>query len=241
MKSLKRTAPPPFFSWASSQERSGAPCHKCHRRNKAQPLAQQGHCWAPKQCSQEERSCPSQSIQGIICRGDWSKAVSILGFSSRESNSLSKRSWQGCPARHSSQESLSLPSQPGTVWLCCCSHHKKDVTAVCKYTERGRKLGSKRNAICCHAILRISYFKSQTWIQRTWGRGGKTIYRHNLLHGRAVNSRPACQKQQCANNPNWLQSGSIRTTLTQWPQAARLPSSSPQSDFFCSTTLLMSK
>lgn len=117
-----------------------------------------------------------------------------------------------------SGNSLTLPAAVITrrMWLLSA-----------KYTGRGRKLGSKRNAICCLEMLRISYFKSQTWIHRTGGRGGKTERNrrnpHNLLHLRAVNSRPAQQEQQCANNPNWLQNGKIRTTLTQQPQAAKAP------------------
>lgn len=56
------------------------------------------------------------------------------------------------------------PSHPSREQsdFACCSHHKEEVTAVCKVHREGRKLGSKRNAICCHEMVRISYFRSQT-------------------------------------------------------------------------------
>lgn len=191
------------------------------RGNKVKTLARRDTAEPPNLYSQEEKRCPSQSS---ICREASAEVTSLTLYLFLESSpkraipSTRGTDKAALPITAHRRGCPSHPTREQSVWLCLLQSSQERCDCCLQVPRERRKLGSKRNTIRCQEMLRITYFKSQTRLHRTWGGGGrKTIYRrnaHNFFHVRAVNSRPACQKQQCANNHNWLQNGSVTTTFT---------------------------
>lgn len=142
-ESFKRTVQHPFLAGEVPRRAQGS-LSQMPRREQG-PATSKAGTLLSSQPVQPRRRCPSQSIQGSICRGDRSNAVSISGFSSRGSNSLHKKNWQGCPARHSSQERLSLPSHLGTVWLCLL--HPRRMWLLSASTQGGGETWEARGAL----------------------------------------------------------------------------------------------
>lgn len=190
-KSFRRTVNPLFSAGEVSKEIWGLAVISARERTR-QTLAKQGTRLSPPARTAKKKGdtilqCITHGAFREASAEETSPTLYLFLVSPRESTSLHKRYWQGYSDRHSSQERLSLPP-----------HHRSSLTLPTEMITRGMwllsattqggggNLGSERNALCYHKILRTSYFKSWTWIHRSWGKKKCRRHAHILLHVRAV-------------------------------------------------------
>lgn len=139
--SFKRTVPTPFFSWGSSKESSGAPCHKCQRGNKAQQgrdSAELPSCAAKKKGDGPHRAFREASAEVT-------GPTLYLFLDSPPQRAIPSPRGTDKAALPVTAHRRVCPSHPTREQsdFACCSHHKEGCDCCLQVHREGEKAGKQ--------------------------------------------------------------------------------------------------
>lgn len=148
-ESFKRTVEHPFLAGEVPRRAQGSPSQMPWKEQGPATSKAGGHCWAPNLYSQGG-DAPHRAFRQASA--EVTSPTLYLFLDSPPERAIPSTRTTDKAALPVTAHRRGSPSHPTREQsdFACCSHRKKDVTAVCKYTGRGRNLGSKRNALCYH-------------------------------------------------------------------------------------------